>query len=173
MAEQKSVWDHVVTAAKWVWRVLGAPIVLVVLVIGAGLLVAAGMKNLQIGGLIGALFGKKSPEKTVIDVANSVAKDRVDSNGKLIPVGQADEHGMTQAAVVPIANPGLFSNPDTVTFTPPGPEAKPVEVKLPTGVKSSDVEHVIVVQPDKFVVTVKDSSGISAQRVDDLLKKYR
>jgi hypothetical protein len=78
---------------------------------------------------------------------------------------------MTQAPVVAIEAPNVFSNPDTVKFTPPG-ETKPVEVKLPDGVKANDVEHVVVVKPDTFVVTVKDSSGISGQKIDDLLKKY-
>jgi hypothetical protein len=153
--------------------VLGAPVILIVLVAGAVLLVSLGLKNIQIGGLIGALFGRKGPGDTAIDVANSVPKNRVDADGKLIPIGQSDAQGMTQAAVMPIANPGLFSNPDTVTFTPPGTDAKPIEVKLPVGVRAKDVEHVIVVQPGKFAVTVKDSSGITAKNVDDLLKKYR
>jgi hypothetical protein len=79
---------------------------------------------------------------------------------------------MTQAVVVPIKNPGMFSNPDTVVFTPPG-ETKPVEVQLPDGVKAKDVDTVVVVKPEKFVVTVKDKSGIPAKKVDDLLNKYR
>jgi hypothetical protein len=159
------------TILKWLSRVLVAPGVSVLLVVGAVLLVAMGLKNVQIGGILGLLFGKKKPEHEAIDVANSIPAGRVDANGKLIPEGQADSKGMTQAVVVPIQNPGIFSNPDTVVFTPPGQD-KPVEVKLPDGVKAKDVEQVIVVQPQKFVVTVKDSSGISAQHVNDLLKKY-
>jgi len=140
-------------------------------VAGAVLLVALGFKNIQIGGLLGRLFGKKKPEHTAIDVANTVPKDRVDDKGKIIPPGEPDSKGMTQAVVVPIKDPGIFSNPDSVTFTPPG-ESKPVEVTLPDGVKAKDVEKVIVVQPKKFVVTVKDKSGITGKNVDDLLKKY-
>lgn len=130
-----------------------------------------GVKGIQIGGLLSKLFGK-SPEATAIDTANSVAPGRVDKNGKLIQPGTPDAEGDTQAIVVPIENQGgLFSNPDTIKFTPPG-ETTPREIKLPDGVKADDVESVIVVQPEKFVVTVKDSSGISAQSIDDLLKKY-
>jgi hypothetical protein len=73
--------------------------------------------------------------------------------------------------VVPINEPGIFSDPSTVEFTPPG-ETKPVVVPLPTGVKNSDVSQVVVVSPSVVAVTVKDNSGISAQTVDDLLKKY-
>ena len=170
-AEQKSVWDHVKTAALWCWRVLGAPVVLLLLVGGALFLAAIGLKNVQIGGLIGALFGKKDPEHKALEAANSIPDGRVGKDGKLIPIGQADSQGMTQAHVVAIDPPGIFSNPDTVKFTPPGAD-KPTEVKLPDGVKANDVEHVVVVQPGKFVVTVKDTSGVTAAKVDDLLAKY-
>lgn len=172
MAEQpKSFWDHVKTAGLWVWRVLGAPLILIVLVAGAVLLASLGLKNVQIGGLIGALFGKKDAEHKALEAANSIPAGRIDATGKLIPIGQADSKGMTQAAVVAIQDPGMFSNPSTVVFTPPGAD-KPLEVALPEGVKAKDVEHVVVVQPGKFVVTVKDSSGITAKKVDDLLSKY-
>jgi hypothetical protein len=167
----QAVKDKTLAILKWLARVFVAPGAAVLLVVGAVLLAVLGMKNVQIGGLLGMLFGKKKPEHTAIDVANSVPEGRVDAQGKIIQPGQADSKGMTQAVVVPIQNPGVFSNPDTVVFTPPGHD-KPVEVQLPTGVKAKDVEKVIVVQPTKFVVTVKDSSGISAQHVDDLLKKY-
>jgi hypothetical protein len=146
-------------------------VILLLLVAGAAILVSLGLKNVQIGGLIGALFGKKGPEHEALGAANSIPEGRVGTDGKLIPLGQADSKGMTQAAVVAITPPGIFSNPDTVTFTPPGAD-KPTEVKLPDGVKANDVEHVVVVKPGKFVVTVKDSSGVTAKKVDDLLAKY-
>jgi len=157
--------------AKWAARVLVAPGVALLLIVGAVMLVALGLKNVQIGGLLGMLFGKKKPEHTAIDTANSVPKDRVDDKGKIIPIGEPDSKGMTQAVVVPIQNPGILSNPDHVVFTPPG-ETKPIEIQLPDGVKAKDVEKVIVVKPTKFVVTVKDKSGITGKHVDDLLKKY-
>ena len=165
------VWAKLVAFSKRAARVLVAPGVALLLIVGAVVLVAMGLKNVQIGGLLGMLFGKKKPEHTAIDTANSVPEGRVDSGGKIIPIGEPDSKGMTQAVVVPIQNPGIFSNPDHIVFTPPG-ETKPVEVQLPDGVKAKDVEQVIVVQPQKFVVTVKDKSGITAKNVDDLLRKY-
>jgi len=167
----RAVKTRLVTFTKLAARWLVAPGVALLVVVGAVLLVCLGIKNIQIGGLLGKLFGKKDPEHTAIDVANSVVKGRVDDKGKIIPIGQADSNGMTQAAVVPIKKPGIFSNPNSVTFTPPG-ETKPVEIKLPDGVKAKDVEHVVVVQPKKFVVTVKDSSKVKAATVEDLLKRY-
>lgn len=163
-------WGRVLAGLKWLGMKLAAPgAVLIVVAVGV-LLVSMGVKDLQIGGILAKLLGKK-PDGKAIDVANSVPKDRVDDKGQLIKPGQADQKGDVQAVVVPIQNPGLFSNPDTVTFTPPGAD-KPVEVTLPTGVKAKDVESVVVVQPSTYAVTVKDNSGISAQHIDDLLSKY-
>lgn len=151
-------------------HLLLGPVGVLLLIVGAVIATMLGVKGLQIGGLIGLLLGKKTPDQKAIDVANSIPKDRVGPDGKLIPIGTSDEHGMTQAAVVAIDSTGLFSNPDTVTFTPPGGEK--VEVQLPTGVKASDVEHVLVIQPGQFAVTVKDSSSIRGSDVDDLLERY-
>jgi len=163
--------DKTLAIFKWLAKVLVAPGIAVVIVVGALLLIAFGIKNLQIGGLLGKLFGKKSPEKKALEAANTVPKGRVDANGKIIPQGTPDSKGMIQAVVVPIENPGLFSNPGTVKFTPPGQE-KPIEIQLPDGIKAKDVEKIIIMQPEKFVVTVKDSSGIKADTIENLLKKY-
>lgn len=140
-------------------------------VIVAVLLAILGIKNIQLGGLLGKLLGKDTPKKKAIDIANSVSEDRVDAEGKIIPPGEPDSKGITQATVVPIKDSGVFSNPDTVKFTPPG-EDKPVEVELPDGVKNKDVENVVVVKPEVYAVSVKDNSGIPAMKVDDLLSKY-
>lgn len=164
-------WGKLKAMLRWLGKIFLAPGAALLVIVAAVLLASFGFKNIQIGGLLGKLFGKKDPEKKAIDTANSVPKDRVDKDGKLIQPGTPDSKGMTQAVVVPIQNPGIFSNPDHVIFMPPG-ETKPVEIKLPDGVKSSDVDSVVVVKPDHFVVTVKDSSGVKASTVDALLKKY-
>lgn len=168
---EPTFWQALWSKIKAILVKLAVPGVAVVVVVVAILLIAMGWKELQIGGFLARLFGKKDPALKAIDVANSVPEHRVDKAGNLIPVGTPDSKGQTQAAVVPIKEPGLFSNPDTVEFTPPGKFA-PVEVQLPDGVKNRDVEKVIVVQPDKFVVSVKDDSGVPASKVDDLLAKY-
>lgn len=164
-------WERMKSVFRWIGLNLLAPGAALVVVLLAILLVAMGAKELQIGGLLAKLFGRKDPEQRAIDVANSVPPGRVDKDGKLIPPGTPDSKGDTQAVVVPIKEPGLFSNPDTVEFTPPGAD-KPIEVQLPDGVKAKDVDKVVVVQPGKFVVTVKDASGVTAAKVDDLLAKY-
>lgn len=165
-----TVWGKLKAWGTWAAHKLLAPGVALIIVVVAILLVAMGAKELQIGGLLSKLFGKK-PEGSAIDVANSVDPDRLDEKGNLIQPGVPDSKGQTQAIVVPIEEPGLFSNPDTVKFTPPG-EEKPIEVQLPDGVKAKDVESVVVVQPEKFVVTVKDTSSVSKSDLDSLLAKY-
>lgn len=164
------------TTALWIWKKLLAPgAALAVAVLGVVLL-SMGAKNLQIGGILQKLLNgwKKadpsSPDPAIV-IANQIPDGRVDPSGKLIPQGTPDAGGVTQAVVVPIqSNGGLFSNPRTVTVTPPN--EKPIQVPLPSGVKASDVDKVVVVQPGQFVVTVKDSSGIPAQSIDDVLNKY-
>jgi len=166
-----TVKDKTMAILKWLSRVLVAPGVALVVVAVAILLIVLGVKNIQVGGILGKLFGKKTPGDRAIDTANSVPEDRVDKDGKIIKPGEADSKGMTQAVVVPIEKPGIFSNPDTVKFTPPG-ETKPVEIQLPDGVKAKDVDKVVVVKPKQFAVTVKDDSGIEANKIDDLLSRY-
>jgi len=174
--EGPSFWQRTLASFKetlsWVGSKLLGPLGAVLLILVAVLLVSMGFKELQIGGLLGKLLGKKGSDSgRTIDLANSVDKDRVGPDGKLVEPGTPDSKGQTQAIVVPIEEPGLFSNPDTVKFTPPG-EEKPIEIVLPDGVKNKDVGQVVVIRPDVVVVTVKDSSGIPAAKVEDLLKKY-
>jgi len=170
-----TVWSKAKSALKWAGKKLLAPgvglIVALVVIALAVLLLSMGFKELQIGGLLNWLLGKKGADAKVIDVANSVPPNRVDKDGKIIPIGTPDSKGDTQAVVVPIQDPGLFSNPNTVVFTPPGAD-KPIEIQLPDGVKNQDVDKVIIVRPDVIAVTVKDNSGIPAQQIDSLLKKY-
>jgi hypothetical protein len=166
-----TTWEKIKVIFSWMGRYLIAPGVALLVVIGAVLLVAMGFKELQIGGLLGRLFGKKDPESKSLEVINTPPPDRIDKEGKIIPPGTPDSKGQTQALVVPIEEPGLFSNPNVIKFTPPG-ETKPREVKLPDGVKAKDVDHVVIVSPTVTAITVKDSSGVTTKNIDDLLSKY-
>jgi hypothetical protein len=155
-------------------KILGPLAALVVIAI-AVLLVSIGFKELQIGGLLGKLLGKKggsSPDRgPTVETANSIDPKRIGPDGKLIPEGVPDQTGSTQAVVVPIQPPGLFSDPNTVVFTAPGDD-KTTTVVLPTGVTSKQVDQVVVITPSTVAVTVKDNTGIPASKVEDLLKKY-
>lgn len=158
-------------ALKSIGHTLFGPLLALVVILASFVLVMLGVKNLQIGGVLGTLLGK-SPQGKAIDAANSIPRERIGKDGKLISLGQADSKGITQVSVVPIKDPGLFSNPSTVQFQDPH-TAQPVEVSLPDGVKAKDVEHVVVVQPGQFAVTVKDSSPVPAEHIDALLQKYK
>jgi hypothetical protein len=155
----------------WIRQYLIAPIPIIVVVAVAIVLVALGAKNVQVGGILAWLTGKKTDGKKAVDVANTVPDHRVDSDGKVIPAGTPDEKGLTQAVVVPIEPPGIFSNPNQVVIQDPH-ENKPVTIELPTGVKAKDVDKVVVVKPEVHVVTVKNTSKVTASDVDDLLAKY-
>lgn len=159
------------SSAGWFRRYILAPIPVLIIVVVAFVLAMLGFKNLQVGGLIGKLTGKKTSRKAV-DVANSVPPDRVRADGSLIPVGEPDSRGITQAKVVAIEEPGLFDDPKVVKITPPG-ETKPISIQVPDGVKAKDIDNVIVLRPELHVVTVKNPSPrVTTQRVDDLIAKY-
>lgn len=154
-------------------KVLG-PVLAVVVVVGAFLLMTMGFKELQVGGLLGKLLGKKdaAPVKAV-DVANTIDKDRVGKDGKVIQPGTPDSTGQTQAVVVPVKEPGLLSDPKTVEFVAPG-DTKPTKVALPDGVTNRDVDSVVVVKPEVVAVTVKDTAKkpVDVKHIDDILKRY-
>ena len=171
MAEP-TFWQSAWAWIKRVGRMLAAPLPAILIVLGAILLVMLGVKNVQIGGILGKLFGKAPQEgKKAVDVANSVPKDRVDKDGNLIPPGTPDSKGVTQAKVVPLEPTGLFDRNDQVKIIPPDSK-EPVVVDLPDGVKAKDVDKVIIVKPDVYAVTVTNESKVSATDVDDLLSKY-
>jgi len=170
--EQPTFWQSAWDWIKRVVRAIAAPLPAILLVVGAILLIALGVKNVQIGGLLAKLFGKENKDGSkAIDVANSIPDGRVDKDGNLIPIGTPDSQGVTQAKVVPIQDSGLFDDPSVVKVVPPG-QTEPVVVKLPDGVKAKDVDKVIIVKPEVYAVTVKDSSKVSSKDVDDLLAKY-
>lgn len=171
-SQQPTFWQKLWRGTKKVLRSLAAPLPAILIVVGAILLVMLGVKNIQIGGLLGKLFGKDpKPGTKAVDVANTVPEDRVDKDGNVIPPGTPDSKGVTQAKVVPIDTGGLFSRDDQVKITPPDSK-EPVVVDLPDGVKAKDVDKVIVVKPNVYAVSVKSTSKVTAADVDDLLSKY-
>jgi hypothetical protein len=157
-----------------VWRFLKkyllGPVPALLVVAGAMLLIAMGVKNIQIGGLLGTLLGKKKT-KGRVDVANTVPEDRVRPDGTLIQPGEPDSKGITQAKVVPIKTPGLFDDKSKVKVEDPE-TGKDIEIDVPDGVRAKDVDKVVIVRPKVHVVTVKSDSPVKAQDIDDLLSKY-
>jgi len=152
---------------RFIRKYILAPIPALIIVAGALLLIALGVKNIQIGGLLGALLGKSSSKKRV-DVANTVSEDRVREDGTLIPKGELDSKGTIQAKVVPIKKPNLFDDPSKVKIQDPD-TGQDIEVDVPDGVKAKDVDQVVILTPEIHAVTVKSTSKIKAKDVDDLL----
>lgn len=155
---------------RFIRRYLIAPLPVLLLVVGAALLIAMGAKNVQIGGLLGKLLGKKVTQKA-IDIANSIPPERIGSDGSLIPIGKPDSKGMVQAHVVAIEQPGIFSDPKTVKVTPPGAD-EPIEVAVPDGVDANEVAQVVVIASKVTGVVVKNDSLVKGKEIDELLAKY-
>lgn len=164
----ESVWVRV---WAWVRTYVLAPIPMLV-VAGVGIfLVLLGAKNIQVGGLLGRLSGRRKEGQKAVDAANSIPEDRVHDDGTLIPQGEPDSRGIAQARVVRIEKPGLFGDPSKVKIKDPD-TGKKIEIDLPDGVKARDVKRVVVVRPEVTVVEVKSESPVTGRHVDDLLSKY-
>jgi len=59
-----------------------------------------------------------------------------------------------------------------VEYIPPG-QAAPVKVRLPEGVRNTDVKEIVMVAPEVVAVTVHDSSKVTVTDVKNLLDKYK
>lgn len=169
--EEQSWWQK---AGGFCRKYLLAPLPILIVLIFAVVLIALGVKNVQVGGIIGKILGKKDPldGKKAVEIANTIPESRVDKEGNLLPAGTPDSQGITQAKVVAIKKPGIFDDPTQVKITDPETK-KDVIVKVPDGVKAKDVDKVVIVTPEVTAVTVKTTSKVSAKEVDDLLNKYK
>ncbi len=169
MAFLKGVWEWLKALGKRVGTVFiryplaaAATVFLVV----AAVAVAASGKSLQIGGLLQRLWGSKKPE----NLRATVAEDRKTDEGRPIEPGASDDKGFVQSPVsTEIVEPGMFSNPDTVTVV--HPEKGKVVIDLPEGVKNKDVHEVVEVSPDVYEVKNRDK-GVPVKKIDDVLKKF-
>lgn len=160
----KWIWTYVkaLTSAveKWLFRYPIAAAVSAAVIAGGVALLVAG-KDVQIGGILGKLFGKQPGQ----NARGVVPKDRTDAQGQPIQSGQSDEKGWVQAPVhTDIKDPGLFDDPNTVTVV--HPDKGKVVIDLPKGVTNKDVKEVVEVAPDVYEVRNNDK-GVDA---DALLK---
>lgn len=135
-----------------------------VVLVAAAVFCAMGGKTLQIGGLLGSLWGKKPGP----DVRTLPPPDRKDDQGKPILPGQSDDKGWVQAPVsLDVKNPGIFSDPKKIVVV--HPEKGEVEIPLPIGVKNSDVKSVIEVSPNVYQVRNNDH-GVDVDSLLEVLK---
>lgn len=155
----QSVWNYIKVIGKWMVRYPLAIAATVLLVVGSILLLAFG-KNVQLGGILGKLFGKENNT----NARGVPPPGRTDENGKVIQPGESDEKGFVQApALKAIKDPGLFDNPNVLVIE--HPEKGEVRIELPKGVKNSDVKEVIEIEPDVYEIRNNDS-GVD---YDDIL----
>lgn len=168
MADRDPFWDLLLANLRegavrifnWLVRYPVAAIIAAVVVVVGVMLLTAGV-DVNIGGIIKYLFGRPKGSESVIAAANTVPDKRVDEQGDEIPVGTADERGWTQWEVREFktsANP-LRDREEIVVTKPDGTEHT---VRLPTGIKDTDVDRVIEVKPEVYVLRTRSESAQSA-----------
>lgn len=163
------IWEYLKAFSKaigrWLVRYPLAAAAAAAVIVGAVFLLLMG-KNVQIGGLLGKLFGKKK----VPNARGVPPEGRVDDDGKPIRPGESDGKGWVQApAIEEIKKPGLFDDPDTITIV--HPEKGDVKIDLPEGVKNSDVREVVEIEPDVYEVRNNDKGADTKKLLNVLGKK--
>lgn len=138
----------------------------VLLVLGGVFLACFGSK-VQIGGILGSLWGKVHPSKFPDAPIVTPPPNRVDDSGKVIEPGQSDDAGYAQAPVVlPIKEPGLFSDPTVISVT--RPDGTIAVIPLPSGVKNTDVQELIQVGPNTYQIKNKDTGTDTGKLLGEL-----
>ena len=136
----------------------------ILIIVGSVFMIAAGRK-VQIGGVLGWLWGKK--RETAPDVRLLPPPDRKGPDGKLIDPGKSDEKGFVQVPVqVLIEDPGLFSDPNTIVLNHPDRGREVVD--LPTGVKNEDIKQVVEISPKVYQVKNADTGVDAGSLLDEL-----
>lgn len=146
---------------KYPFAVLGT-----VLLVAFAVLALFFRQKIQIGGLLGLLWGKKEPDPNIRVLP---PPDRVDKDGKPIPAGESDDKGWTQAPInMPIAEPGMFSDPKFIVID--HPKKGETKIPLPEGVKNADVKQVVEVAPNVYQVRNNDKGVDAGKLLEDLEK---
>jgi len=163
------IWEYIKAFAKsvgkWLIRYPIAAAVAVFVIVGGLALVFLG-KDVQLGGILGRLFGKEKGQ----NARGVVPPDRVDGDGKPIQPGESDEKGYVQAPVsTEIKDPGIFDDPGTITVV--HPEKGEVVIDLPEGVKNRDVREVVEIEPDVYEVRNNDKGVDAGALLRDLGEK--
>lgn len=142
---------------------------LTVVVVAVAVLCVVFKIDVQVGGLLGRLWGKKPGPEDGGPVLLPPPPGRVDDSGNPIQPGQPDDKGYVQLpAVLPIEPPHVFSDPSTVTVVDGG---KKVVLPLPEGVKNGDVKGVTVVSPNVYQVANNDRPSVDTGKLLEELGK--
>jgi hypothetical protein len=160
------VWQYMKAIASSLWKwLLRYPVLIPVTILLITLAVFGILigQKIQIGGILGKLWGKKPKDnKRAVP-----PEDRVDEDGKPIQPGESDDKGYVQAPVkTNIKDPGIFSDPNEVVIE--DPDEGDVVIVLPKGVKNSDVKEVIRIKPKVYEVKNNDG-GTSVHELDSII----
>lgn len=136
----------------------------VLIVVFATFMLVTG-RTIQIGGLLGKIWGKKSVQNS----REIIPEDRKDEAGKPILIGESDKEGFVQASAVEIKPPGIFSNPNTIKIVES--DGKTKEINLPTGVTNKDIKEVTIIKPNIVEIKKSDKSGVDVTHLIELLEK--
>lgn len=138
-----------------------------ILLIATSVFLAVFGQKLQIGGLLGKLWGKE--DETDPNVRVLPSSGRVDKDGKPISAGESDDRGWTQAPLnVVLKDPGIFSDPNVLVID--HPEKGEVKIPLPEGVKNADVKQVVEVSPNVYQLSNNDKGVDAGKLLEDLEK---
>ena len=113
-----------------------------------------------------ALLGAVALVLSFLALRRLKAKPTTVPASRPVPVGTPDDRGITQVNVGTLEEPGLFETKDHVTLGD-------IEVPTPVGVKPSEVEAATVIQPHLEATSATNKSKVSAEKVTDLVERYR
>jgi len=170
--KERSLKQHVLKVWNWTLRYPLALVIAFLVVIIAVVLLLLGVGDaFNVGGVLGWLFGRAEEDKDHgLEVqVNEVPPKRKDSHGELIEVGEADEHGWTQREVKVVdrqKNPFRDRNVLEVHTS----ETETKKIRLPEGVKDTEVSSVILTGPGKLEVQVISGPKESSKGLRDALK---
>jgi len=134
----------------WMFRYPFAALLGLVVIVGGGALLLFGFK-VNVGGILNSLFGRKGEKADIIETANSIPEKRVDKDGKEIPKGVPDEKGYTQWDVHSLEkNSNPFRDRNKITITKQ--DGTKADIELPKGIKDSEIDTIIEVKPDVYVL---------------------
>ena len=151
-----------------------AIVVGVIVIVLGGILSALGFGDkVNIGGILGQLLGVAKNGKDPIDIANEVPEGRTDESGEKIDKETTGPEGFEQQKVRRLdKSSGMFRDKQTIEVG--GSQGKET-IKLPKGIRDSDVKEVYEVTPGKFKIITHSTpeGGPSNEDIEKLREKLQ
>lgn len=139
----KSTFKYIV---RYPLAILGS---VVIIVIGTILLFLGKGEKFNVGGIISKLFGEDEDTYSKVEIANTIPEDRKEDKGEV------DEEGYVQKEVNIVSEPkNPFRDKSKITIKD-GEKEK--TIKLPSGIKDTDVEKVYEADPEGYRIQTLSS----------------